>query len=78
MISVEKQLLQELIDLKIRTLQEEIDKILEKWGYRAAEQFLADARDGTISDAEDDAVCLRNVLDDRDEARRLKQQWNAM
>ncbi|HMF32610.1 MAG TPA: hypothetical protein VKK79_14400 [Candidatus Lokiarchaeia archaeon] len=63
MISVEKGLLQELIDIKIRVLQKEIEKILAKW---------------TITEAEDDAVCLRNVLDDRDEAYTLKIKWNTM
>ena len=75
-IPVEKELLEELIDFKLRFLYEEIDKILNKWKYEESSKFLQDARDGTIEEAEDDAITLRHLLDQREELLALKKDWN--
>jgi hypothetical protein len=75
-IPVEKELLEELIDFKLRFLYEEIDKILNKWKYEESSKFLQDARDGTIEEAEDDAITLRHLLDQREELLTLKKDWN--
>lgn len=75
-IPVEKELLEELIDFKLRFLYEEIDKILNKWKYEESSKFLQDARDGTIEEAEDDAITLRHLLDQREELLALKKEWN--
>ena len=75
-IPVEKELLEELIDFKLRFLYEEIDKILNKWKYEESSKFLQDARDGTIEEAEDDAITLRHLLDQREELLVLKKEWN--
>lgn len=75
-IPVEKELLEELIDFKLRFLYEEIDKILNKWKYEESSKFLQDARDGTIEEAEDDAITLRQLLDQREELLTLKKDWN--
>ena len=40
MIPVKKELLEELVDLKLKFLYDEIDKILAKWGYESPTQFL--------------------------------------
>ena len=75
-IPVEKELLEELIDFKLRFLYEEIEKILNKWKYEESSKFLQDARDGTIEEAEDDAITLRHLLDQREELLALKKDWN--
>jgi len=75
-IPVEKELLEELIDFKLRFLYKEIDKILNKWKYEESSKFLQDARDGTIEEAEDDAITLRHFLDQREELLALKKDWN--
>lgn len=75
-ISVDKEFLIELVDLKLRILQEEIQSILIKWNYTSIEKFLSDARDGSLEEAEDDAVCLRNLIDKREELFQLKYKWN--
>lgn len=75
-IPVEKELLEELIDFKLSFLYEEIDKILNKWKYDESSKFLQDARDGTIEEAEDDAISLRHLLDQREELLALKKDWN--
>ncbi|TKJ21818.1 MAG: hypothetical protein CEE42_13560 [Promethearchaeota archaeon Loki_b31] len=75
-IPIEKELLEELVDLKLRFLYDEIDKILNKWKYEESSKFLQDARDGTIEEAEDDAISLRHLLDQREELLALKKDWN--
>ena len=74
-IPVEKELLEELIDFKLKFLYEEIDKILNKWNYEDSSKFLQDARDGTIEEAEDDAITLRHLIDQREELLALKKEW---
>jgi len=75
-IPVEKELLEELIDFKLSFLSEEIDKILNKWNYEESTKFLHEARNGTIEEAEDDAITLRHLLDQREELLTLKKDWN--
>jgi len=74
-IPVKKELLEELVDLKLTYLNDEIDKILFKWKYESASKFLQDAKDGTIEEAEDDAITLRHLLDQREELYDLKKKW---
>ena len=66
-VPVEKELLEALIDLKLRFLYDEIDKILNKWSYEESSKFLQDARDGTIEEAENDAIELRQFLYEKDQ-----------
>ena len=75
-VRVEKELAKELVDLKLKLLYEEIDKILKKWEYEEASKFLIDARNGTIEEAEDDAITLRHLLDQREQLFSLKKEWN--
>ena len=75
-ISVDKEILMDLLDSKLRVLLDEIQDILNKWGYDSVEKLLSDARDGTLEEAEDDAVCLRNLVDKREELFQLKYKWN--
>ncbi len=77
MIRVKRETLEELIDYKLRFLNREIDKILTKWDYTNPELFLQHARDGTIEEAEPDAITLRQLLKERDETYQMKQDWNS-
>ena len=76
-ISVEKEFLMNLIDSKLKVLQDEIQAILTKWKYTSIEKFLSDARDGTLEEAEDDAVCMRNLTDKREDLFQLKYKWTS-
>jgi len=75
-IPVKKELLEELVDLKLKYLYDEIDKILNKWNYKSINQFLIDSKDGTLKEAEDDAITLKHLLDQREELFGLKSEWN--
>ena len=75
-ISVKKEFLEELVDLKLKFLHAEIEKILTKWDYKDSEKFLQNTKDGTVEEAEPDAIMLRQLLKDRDELFKYKSSWN--
>ena len=61
MISVDKHTLEDLIDTKLRVITESIDEILKKWNYDSIDKFLTDARNGTLEEAEMDAISLKQL-----------------
>ncbi len=63
--------------MKLNYLQDEIQKILEKWHYTSATRFISDSKDGTITEAEDDAITLQHLLDQRDGLFKIKDEWSA-
>ena len=75
-VSLEKELAEELIDLKLKYLQDEIQQILARWEYHSATDFLEHARNGTLAEAEDDAITLRHLLDQREELFALRSSWS--
>jgi hypothetical protein len=75
-IPVKKELLEELVDLKLKFLYDEIDKVLVKWSYESPTKFLNDVKNGTLGEAENDAITLRHLLDQREELFNLKSDWN--
>ncbi len=76
MVTIEKDLAIELIDLKLRVIKQDILDILNKWGYKSTVQFLADSRDGTIQEAEDDAITLQHLIDQTESLFALKRGWS--
>ncbi len=75
-VALDKELAEELVDMKLSYLQSEIQKILKSWNYQSAAQFLKCAKDGTIEEAEDDAITLRHLLDQRENLIKLKEKWS--
>lgn len=75
-VTLDRKVAEELLNTKLRFLQDETRKILRRWDYRSAEKFLQDARDGTIVEAEDDAITLRHLLDQLEEFHALKRDWS--
>jgi hypothetical protein len=65
-LSVDEELLINLLDFKLSHLKEEIDLILNKWKYTSSSEFLKQAKDGTLSEAEMDAIELINLNDERE------------
>ncbi|KKK45014.1 hypothetical protein LCGC14_0829940 [marine sediment metagenome] len=61
-IPVKKELLEELVDLKLKFLYDEIDKILAKWSYESPTQFLQDTKSGIIEEAENDAITINYLI----------------
>jgi len=65
-VSVDEELLMNLLDFKLNHLKEEIDRMLIKWNYTSSTAFLKHAKDGTLSEAEMDAIELENLNDERE------------
>ena len=73
-VSVDKDLLINLLDFKLIRLKDEIDRILNRWDYTSSNEFLKHAKDGTLEEAEMDAIELTNLIDERE--RLLKEKVN--
>jgi hypothetical protein len=63
-VKLDKSLAEDLITLKLRTLQKYIDDILSRWNETSSKDFLEKVRNGVYKNAEDDAVELRQLLFD--------------
>ena len=74
-VSVDIELLTELVDFKLNYLKEEITRILKKWNYSSSNEFLQHAKDGTLSEAEEDAIVLKNLEDQREYLLQEKLNW---
>jgi hypothetical protein len=74
-VSIDREVAEELVDLKLNYMQDEIDKILTKWQYTSASRFLEDSKNGALDEAEDDAITLQHLLDQRDALFTLKDTW---
>ena len=61
--------------VELSRLRKEIERILKKWNYISSNKFLEDARNGTISEAEHDAIILRNLEDEIDALDHQKTIW---
>ena len=70
-VSIDKELLMNLLDFKLNHLKEEIDRILNKWNYISSTEFLKHAKDGTLSEAEMDAITMRQLITDYNKLRDL-------
>ena len=70
-VSVDKELLMNLLDYKLNHLKEEIDRILDKWNYISSTDFLKHAKDGTLSEAEMDAITMSQLKADYNKLREV-------
>lgn len=57
-VSIDRKIAEELVDSKLKLLQNHLLQILTEWNYSSASDFLIHARDGTLDEAEDDAITL--------------------
>jgi hypothetical protein len=76
-ISVDIDFMEELVDFKLRYLKEEIERILNKWNYDSSSEILKHSKDGTLSEAEEDAIILKNLQDQIEELSQKKQEWKS-
>ena len=75
MITVERNLLDDLIDTKLKVMTDSINSILENWHYDSIDQFLLDASNGILEEAEMDAISLTNLRDKRNDWYQKKKSW---
>jgi hypothetical protein len=61
-VYLEKEVAEDLIYYKLRNIQENIRKILNRWNETETSIFLKKAKNGTYSEAENDAIDLKQLL----------------
>ena len=77
-IPVEKELLDDLLNSKLKQIIHKINKIMETWQYSSIDAFLHDSSNGTLQEAEMDAISLTNLIDRRDELMNYKMKWSSI
>lgn len=60
-ITLENEVAEDLIKFKLRHIQETISSILTKWNEDNIEDFIKKAKIGELSDAEMDAITLKQL-----------------
>ena len=74
-VTLDKEVAEDLVNTKLRIITEDINEILQKWNYTSVQLFLDDARSSKLRYAEDDAIVLRNLLDEKEELYKIKKEW---
>ena len=70
-ITFDPEIARDLIETKLRVLNEKIDEILSKWNLSSLEELIEGARTGKLPEAEDDAIDLQNLRDKRSQIEKL-------
>ena len=70
-VYIDKDMAEDLIGYKIRNIQDHINKILERWNEIEASTFLTKAKNGTYSEAENDAIDLKQLLIEEAKLKKL-------
>ena len=70
-ITFDPEIARDLIETKLRVLNEKIDEILSKWNLSSIEALIEGARTGKLPEAEDDAIDLQNLRDKRSQIEKL-------
>ncbi len=73
-VSIEEYFLISLLNFKVNRLKEEINGILSKWDYISSNKFLKHAKDGTLLEAEMDAIELINLIEEREQLVKKKRR----
>lgn len=66
-IEIEKSIAEDLIKFKLRSIQQYIREILNRWNEESATRFLEKVSQGMIKEAENDAIDLKQLLYDEEE-----------
>ena len=61
-VSIDKEILDDLISFKLKRIQGFIQEILDRWNETSSDVFIKKARNGTYPNAENDAIELRQQL----------------
>ena len=74
-VSIDRDIAIDLVNTKLNAIVQEINDILRRWKYDDPKLFIQDTRNGSLEEAEDDAISLMNLLDVRDNITELKRNW---
>ncbi len=70
-VTLEKSTAEELIQYKLRRIQKLIQRTLKRWNENTVDSFLEKARDGTYSEAENDAIDVQNLVYEEQKLQKL-------
>ncbi len=70
-VTLEKSTAEDLIQYKLRRIQKLIRRILHRWNENIVDSFLEKARNGTYSDAENDAIDIQNLVNEEQKLKNL-------
>lgn len=75
-ISIEKEILENLVSFKLKRIQTIIQEILDRWKENSTTLFIEKARNGTYENAENDAIELRQLLLEEKKLNELLKKYN--
>ena len=70
-VELEKDVAQDLVLVKLRLIRQEIEKIKDKWNIQSIDSFIKDVKSGKIGEGENDAIVLRQLVEDEQELDQL-------
>ncbi len=70
-VTLEKSTAEDLIQYKLRRIQKLIQRILHRWNENTIDSFLEKARNGTYSEAENDAIDVQNLVVEEQKLQKL-------
>jgi hypothetical protein len=76
-VTLEKKTASELIKFKLQHVQETIQSILDKWNEENIDEFVQKARTGELSEAEMDAITIRQLVLDHKRLQELLDSVNS-
>ena len=76
-IPVEKEILEDLVNTMLNQLTQKINAILTKWNYTSIEDFLQHSANGTLQEAEMDAISLTNLLERKNFYMKYRSEWSS-
>ena len=76
LISIEKEILENLVSFKLNRIQTIIQEILDRWKENSTTLFIEKARNGTYENAENDAIELRQLLLEEKKLNELLKKYN--
>ena len=62
LVSIEKEIVENLVGFKSKRIQKIIQEILDRWNESSTTIFIEKARNGIFENAENDAIELRQLL----------------
>jgi len=76
LISIEKEILENLVSFKLKRIQTIIQEILDRWKENSTTLFIEKARNGIYENAENDAIELRQLLLEEKKLNELLKKYN--
>ncbi len=74
-VSMKKEVAEELVTFKLKQIQILIEEILQRWNEKVIEDFLEKAKDGTLHEAENDAIELKQLVFEEEKLQNLLKKF---